>query len=526
MKLKRNQICAMSFAVFALPKVCFGLTSSDSEILISHLRIIDRDIERFAANSREVNKSDTENDHQVANVQEILSDQEGSNIILVSQKDAGDAMVPTGDPSSTTEVPKGTDDVMVQSGEDKVSLLPEDAEALEEDDNIFGLKRGFFHPMISLHVAYTDNLYNLDETRESNVLTQFNAGLWISVPRRDEEPLALATHNPSGSGIQYMLEDYESADRWELYLKGNLHYKMYSIDEELNNLAYSAEGVARYNFPGGLKLQLVDQFVLTEDRYEVGNPDSNLTHTYYSNVVVATADWDITEKFRIKGDVSLFFLRYDEDEFDYLERDDIFLSLYGYFNWTEKTSIFLEYSYGVIGYDSSTDYDSEQHLLYAGMRWDTTEKTSFYAKVGFQDKRYTSDGSDFIDQFGLALEAQVRYRYTEKTLFQLSLYKKNEETDSQDAQDKNVWGATFNYDQEYTEKLHGTMRVRFEYADYTEIRGEERDEWRLVLQPKIRYAFRDWLNVELGYQYDMRESTDDRYNYYSNTIFVNLNLHL
>ena len=415
---------------------------------------------------------------------------------------------------------------MGQTGERKVSLLPEDAETLDEDENLFGLKRGYFHPFITLHLAYTDNLFNLDKDRTSNYLTRISPGIWLAVPRRKLVPVTIATHNPSAGGLQLMLDDYEGTDRYQLYLKGGFDYSKYSADSTLNDFEWSVEGMGRYNFPAGLSFQLMDQFIRSQDRFEVGYPDSNLLHLFYSNVLIGTADWHITEKFRLKGDLSFFFLRYDDEEYDYLERDDMFVDLYGYFNWSEKTSFFLNYKYGLIGFDSYTEYDNKQNLLYGGLKWDSTEKLAITAKFGFQDKRFTNDDSTFTDYFGLALETQVEYRYSEKTRLQFSLYKKNEETDSLQAQDKHVWGATFNYDQDYTDKLHGSFRVRYEYTDYTELVEQVRDEWRVILEPKLRFAFRDWINAELGYQFDKRDSTDDYYDYYSNTIFVNLNLEL
>jgi len=525
--------------MFAMPKICFGLSSTDSEIIISHLKVVNGHFSHLHHNDREStdlsNKLQRDPDQLLNNRGVPRNFQSSSSDSIGFSPPSKDAMIPlasdvAGAPPGNTDnsesAPTEESDAMVQSGDEKVSLLQEDAESLEEEDDLFGIKRGYFHPMLSLSVSYTDNLYNLDEDRVENVLTVIAPGIWMSYPRRDEEPLAIASHNSSAGGLQYMLEDYEATDRYELYLKAAAQYKHYSDDSELNDFEYGIEGMGRYNFPGGLTLQITDQYTRSQDRFDLGYQDSSLLHLFYSNLLIGTADWKITEKFRIKGDVSLFFLRYDDDEFDYLERDDLFLELYGYFNWTKKTSIFLNYKYGMIAFDTYNDYDSEQHLLYAGIKWDSTKKTSLYAKAGFQDKQYTNDGSTFADQFGLALEAQLRYRYSEKTIFQFTLYKKNEETDSLQAQDKNVWGASFSYDQEYTDKLKGTFRTKFEYADYTEISGEERDEWRLVLEPKIRFAFRDWINAELGYRFDKRDSTQDRFDYYSNTIFLKLNLEL
>lgn len=509
-------VSVLMFTVLALPTVGLGAYKSNQTVLVSQLQVQHNSSEYFANDSsadtvRDVSvkreqKSDTDDvqEHQIMK----------NKLALVTEEDVAA-------PSPTREsLPKG------QGGEKKVLLLPEDAGTLEDDDNVFGLNRGYFHPFISLHLAYTDNLFNLDEDRTSNFLTKVSPGLWLSIPRRKLVPIAIATHNTSAGGLQLMLDDYEGTDRYQFYLKGGFDYSTYSADSDLNDFNWGAEGMGRYNFPGGLSLQIMDQYTRSQDRFEVGYPDADLLHLFSSNVLIGTADWDITEKLRIKGDVSLFLLRYDDEVFDYLERDDIFFDLYGYFNWSEKTSFFLNYKYGLIDFDSYTDYDNEQTLIYGGMKWNSTEKIALTAKVGIQDKQFTNEDSTFTDYSGLALETQIEYRYSEKTRLQFSLYKKNEETDSLQAQDKDVWGATFNYAQDYTDKLHGSFRVRFEDADYTELVEQERDEWRIILEPKLRFAFKDWINVELGYQYEKRDSTDDTYDYYSNTFFANLNIEL
>ena len=407
-----------------------------------------------------------------------------------------------------------------------VSLLPEESDSLGSDDSLFGWGGGRVHPYVALYMDYTDNLFNLDEDRTSNSLTMLTAGIWLTLPGKDEEPVAMATHNPSGGGLQLMLDDYEGTDRYELYLKGGVDYSMYSSDSDLDDYAFLLEGMGRYNSSSGLSLQLTDQYTNSRDRFDVGFPDSYRLHVFQSNVVIGTVDWLFTDKFRAKGDISYFLLRYDDEEFDYLERDDLFFDLYGFYNYSEKTSFFLNYKYGILTFDSYNLYDNQQNFLYAGMKWYSTEKLTFMAKMGYQTKEFTDAESTYTDYSGLALETQVEYRLAEKTRLQFSLYKKDEETDTLMAQDRDVWGATFNYDHDYTDKLKGIFRLRYEYVDYTELVEQKRDEWKITLEPKVQYAFTDWFNAELGYQYEKRDSTDDDYDYYSNAVFLNLILEL
>jgi len=450
----------------------------------------------------------------------VVQSQQNSRILLAGLVDGNNkpliANAEDGTITSTSE----------EEAESRVSLRFEDGEMLGEDEYLFGKKMGYFHPYIRLKLELTDNLFNLDEDRVSNFLTKISPGIWLAAPRKKLVPVAIATHNQSAGGLEYMLDDYLSYERYQLYLKGALDYSIYSEDSELNDLEWRVEAMGRYNFPGGLSLQLIDQYTRSQDRYELGYPDSTLLHLFYSNVLIGTADWEITEKFRVKGDVSLFFLRYDDVEFDFLERDDIFIDLYGYFNWSEKTSFFLNYKFGRVGFDSFKDYDNEQNFIYGGVKWDSTEKLALLFKIGLQDKQYTNEDSTFTNHSGIALEGQVDYRFSEKTRFQFAINKKNDETDTLLAENKDVWGANFNYGQDFTDKLHGAFKLRYEFADYTEIDSQERNEWRITLEPTLRYAFLHWMNVELGYRYETRDSTDDKYDYYSNTVFLNLNLKL
>ena len=65
---------------------------------------------------------------------------------------------------AASEIQPGTtasqDMPMGQSGDGEVSLLPEEAQELDDSD-LFGLKGGYVHPYFTAGFEYTDNLFNV-----------------------------------------------------------------------------------------------------------------------------------------------------------------------------------------------------------------------------------------------------------------------------------------------------------------------------------------------------------------------------
>ncbi len=415
-----------------------------------------------------------------------------------------------------------------QSSEGEVSLLPEDVGEIE-DEGLFGLEGGYFHPYISLDLEYTDNLYNLDSEETENFLTVISPGIWFALPRKKIIPITITPHNSSPGGMQSQFEDYEGTDRFQAYALGGLDYKMYSDNDDLDTTDYLVEGMMRWNMRGGLALQLVDRFNHGQDKFEVGATERNYVKEFDSNFFMATGDWDITEKLRIQLDYLNFYLGYDEEINQYLDRVDNGIDVYGYFNYSLQTSFFLEYKYVDVEYDQSLQLNNVSQFFYGGVKWDTTEKLALLFKVGYQDKKFDSGEIGQEDYDGLAIDVQFTYRFSEKTKFDLDLYRTNEETDYYQASDKTVLGATFKYSQKISDRWSALFDATYEGAEYSNfdfLTLEDRDDDTFSLRPSVQYLFRDWLMFELAYAFEARDSSDDYYDYENNTVFFNANLAL
>jgi polysaccharide biosynthesis protein VpsM len=434
------------------------------------------------------------------------------------------AVVAANDVQPAAGASVGPDVPMGQSATGQPSLLPENAD-VAKDDNVFGWQGGYFHPYVTLQGEYTDNLYNVDTDKKSTFLTTLSPGIWFSLPRKKVIPVTITPHNTSPGGLQMQPKDYEGTDRYQAYALGGLDFKYYSEETDLNTTDGVLEGMFRYNMRSGLSLQALDRYTRGEDRFDIGSLTGVKEDRFNSNIAMATADWKITEKLRAKLDYSNFWLDYDEDIDAFKNRVDNGFDLYGYYIYSVKTSFFLEDKYVDVQYDTGTENDNKQNFIYGGMKWDTTEKLSFMGKAGLQKKNFDNNqtvlGKD-KDYSGLAMDIQTLYKFTEKTQFSLDMYRTNEETDSTLASDKTVLGATLGYKQKFTDKISGSMDFTFEDAKYSQLVEQERDDTRFALKPAAQYLFREWLMGEISYIFEKRDSTDNLFDYQSNTILANL----
>lgn len=426
--------------------------------------------------------------------------------------------------NTTPSVQAASGDVpMGQSAGDKTSLLPEDVAS--SDGDLLGGKGGIIHINGMVQVEYTDNVYNTDIGKISSLVTTLSPDIWLAIPRKKDIPVAIAPNNTSAGGLALAMKDYQGTDRYQAYALGGLDFLMYSEESDLNTINGIGEGMFRYNMRGGLSLMLVDRYTHDSDRFDIGSEQGIYENKFDSNIVVATADWNITEKLRAKFDYSNFFLDYEEAIDAFKERSDNAFDLYGYYNFSMKTSFFVQGKFVDVAYDTATYNDNQQYFVYGGMKWDTTEKVSLMAKAGYQDKQYDNNDETVArrgDYTGLALDVQAVYKITEKSKVTLDMYRANEETDSTLAADKTVLGAKVGYNQKFTEKISGSLFASYEDAEYTQLVARDRDDSTFLVRPAAQYLFKEWLMAELSYKYEQRDSTDNLFDFETNTFLANV----
>lgn len=441
----------------------------------------------------------------------VLSNAAKSNEIEIDQL----KVVAANDPP-VDDVPMG------QSGGDS-SLLPEGEALITDSDDLFGSENRMIHPVLTLEWAYTDNLFASTSNEQSSSIFRISPGVWFSLPRKKEQPVLINVHNASPSGLQYEIDEYGGMDRWQLYGKVGADLYMYSEDSDLNAEDFYIEGLGRYNMASGLSLQLMDKVMLGHDRFGEGAATPANLREYTSNLFKATADWDVTEKLRLRIDYTNFTLSYDSSVNNVYDRVDNGIDLFGYFNVTEKTAFFLQYGYIDVDYDVNSAANNSQDYWYAGVKWDTTEKLSLHLKGGIQDKEFKTESPGYENSDSFAVDFQAHYRMTVKTDIILNFYNKIEESDNDLASEKVVFGLNFAYDQEVREKINFRFDFIYENADYSLLNLSNRDDDWYYVRPSLRYFFKEWLMAEAAYIYEKRDSNDNTYDYDGNTVLFSIN---
>ncbi|MFH0726901.1 MAG: outer membrane beta-barrel protein [Pseudomonadota bacterium] len=408
-------------------------------------------------------------------------------------------------------------------GQVKTEVLPTGGQTGAE---VFGNKGGFFHPFLLVEEEYTDNLYNTESGREDDYITTFSPGIWLAFPSNREKLLEMGTSNTSPGGLKVSRVKPDAARRFQSYLLYAPEFVYYETHSDHDSVNHKAEGQLQYNFNMGLSLDAVDQF---NSRSEVNdNGVSRRLDEYQDNLFNFLAEYDSSEKFRFRFDYSNYALDYKDEINDFRNRVDNSFAAYIFYKFKAKTSLFAEYEFADIKYD--TDFDSNsstEDRYYAGLDWEVTAKTKGRVKLGYIEKVFDAAGVD--EQSAFSMEVQGQHNFTPKRALRVTGFRKFNESIMISSFASLSTGTALALLQRFTEKWSGTLNGSFtrdEYKGLFVIRGavDERADDIFSVAPALRYKFRDWMFFDLAYVYSQRDSNFTLFDYESNTVFLRVNV--
>lgn len=420
-------------------------------------------------------------------------------------------------------------------------VLSEEEATTEE---ILGPKRLNIHPFISIQAEYTDNMYSLNVDEQTNFIVNISPGIWFITPKAERLPVRLSSYNTAVGGSRFSLPSAGSFDRFQAYLHASMDYKTNSGDSNLDYTAWDIEGMFQYALPANISFRVMDKFVSGRDRIDIGSFEDgdfsgegedikvsspSLIRDFISNQLRLFLNLDMSEKFTLNLDYANYYLDFDKDINDWLDRTDNALALYLYYHHSPKTSFFAQLSQAEIDYDSADYNDNTSSSIAGGLRWQGTVKTSLMVKGGYEVKKYDSVEDDEVSDF--TMETMISYLATDKTKISFSLVKALEETDTRVSKGKETISSRFNYDQEFSERFRGYVQLRVENYDYeafdrivdNRLVTEPRHDLLYGIKPALQYDFSDWLMTELSYSFEDRNSNIDIFDFTAQTIFLSLN---
>lgn len=443
------------------------------------------------------------------------------------------------------DLPRAEDNVVIEDTEDTLLLDDHDAhddqqeeerEELDTEGRVFGYHNGYIHASLALQGEWTDNLYNYDANKVENFLTRITPSVWFTWPRRSRRPVQVASDNTSPSGVQYSLTEYEIFNKYQVYLAGKMDAMTYSANSDLDHFEHGVEALLQYQPKFRINLHLLDKYTHSQDIFNVTEATLENNRVYDSNIFSLGVDWKITDKLSLQAAYKHFFLSYENDLNNFLDRTDNGASCGFFYDYSPKTVFFLDYQFVLSAYEEKEIPDNGNSYLNIGMNWQATVKTSFMLKGGYQQVNYdfeapeeydeaeTADDLINDDEAAFSFEAQANWQVMEKTTLIFNTKYSIDQTDSRMALNKTVFAGRVALDYKFSGRLRGYMNFIYENSDYALFNGGSRLDDRWYFKPELRLSLRKWLFCNLYYSFDQKDSNFDQLDYKTNTLGLGVRL--
>jgi uncharacterized repeat protein (TIGR01451 family) len=441
--------------------------------------------------------------------------------------------------------------------------------------DIFEKKHRYIHGFLSANQTYTTNLYKTDRDPNDCWTTIITPGIWATYPSNMKRSVEIVTQNASPGGLAIEPFNPSFFKRFQAYFLYSPQLEMYHgqngkayqdpdldggiIDNNnvntagdgvreftddqgsVDRLTHRFDGMLHYHSGNRMSVRAIDQYKISYDAF---SERAYLTDDKYkSNMFNLAGTFDLTKKFQLRLDYSNFYLNYEDDFNKDADRKDNIYAAYVFFRMTSKTSVFLEYDFADIGYDSSTK-DSHEHRYFAGLQWEMSGKSSGQIKGGFGRKK--SDNSPIIDtdvavsdisENNWMAAIQLDHNLTSKTNVTFNAYRRYDEV----LEHRYNYGIFDDFYADYTlahfaglkfswnviSNLHLNLDTSLFYDEFINSQGIDREgiqtnreDWEFAVSPSVTIALWDHFSINGAYIYTDHDSNYNGHDYIDHTFFA------
>jgi hypothetical protein len=217
---------------------------------------------------------------------------------------------------------------------------------------------------------------------------------------------------------------------------------------------------------------------------------------------------------------------YDLNSPRYLARDRTFTSLGGAFFYRvgATTDATFDIIYRAIDYkfdlNPLSPLNSTQVSYLLGLKWEATAQTSGFAKIGYQEKDFDSEFREDFD--GNDWAAGVVWEPTDYSAVEITTRNDTNETNGEG---NFIRGRAYEIEwrTDWLERLRSTASYTWGSDRYEGQSGDfdVREDDLVKFKASLFYQFRRWVNIEVGYVYDQRDSNRTAIEYDRNQFIIN-----
>jgi len=365
------------------------------------------------------------------------------------------------------------------------------------------------HPFFGLGETFTDNVFRTKNNRKSDFIHFLAPGIQIQLPR----------------GRHQFIVDYRASQQLNQRFSGN------------DALTQDATGQVLLNFAHGVTLKFQGEHIEGFDRrgsqLDLQTPDLTRWNT---NSVIGEAEF-LGSWAGVRINAQSVQLNYENNN-QAPARDrmshDLDVTFFG--SLTSKTYALLSIGASKNDYDTNVQLDNTSYRMSTGLRWAATGKTTGEIQVGYEILNYDrapvlqptgsllSDGGD--KQEILRVSGALSWHPTSRTAVTFSPFRLLEQSAVFDTEVFTRTGVNLGASQQIGSRttIGGNFTVnQNEFSNNnSSASSSARTDMRYGAGVTLKYRAVRWLGFGIGYSFEQRNSTLDRFEFFSNTITLTI----
>jgi len=355
------------------------------------------------------------------------------------------------------------------------------------------------HPYVSVRETWSDNIYSNATLEKSDHYTTTTPGLRLFLPFRMHE-----------AGAEY-----------------NATVNQYNTYNKENTTDNNTSGYLNFKFGSLIGLKVQD--VYAKGHEPRGFSSTGFIEKFITNNAFASVTYGLADLSKIQIDHTKTTWEFQDSIFR--DRTEDSSSVYVFYRFLPKTSVFLEYDRKNVNFDQ-TDVlhnldDSTVTSTFVGLTWEMTSQSKGTVKAGRLAKDFSDAGvKDFS---GSAYSIDVQHQFSEYTSLQLVGQRAVNET--------NLLGSRYvisselfgEYRHRLTHKVGGLVRGSYGKALYSDAITPAtiaRMDRVALKGAGLKYFMREWLEFSLDYNVKSRVSNFSVNDFDEKTYMVSVSMSL
>ena len=367
------------------------------------------------------------------------------------------------------------------------------------------------HPFMGVAEMYTDNVFRTNTNKKSDFLTSLGPGIQARLPF---------------AGRHDFIIDYRT----------NIQYYQRTPSNDVQD--QTASGRFRFDFPGGLKLDLQGEHKLGHDpRGSAVDTQAFEVNKWTTNGFNGQAEYAGAQA-RLRLNAQTTRWNFENNSQD-VTRDRLsnYVGMTFFADVTGKTSLLANVGVNQEIYDQNKNLDSNIYQISGGATWNVSGVTSAEILVGYQYLKFThapvNQPPPLLSQFrrdkdsssNLFIMGNLNWKATPLLTISLQPYRTIQQTATAGSLFFVATGANLGASHALTRSTTLTLNLGIEQDKFTSSSGTTGGDRRDVIKNiafGVNYRAVKWVGVGLQYVFEDRSSTQDLFDYHANTVMLSV----